>query len=152
MACLVLVERCSAVSEWRGGICSSWWGLVGTVGGDDGFTDRASPSTPLPPADGRSPLRRQHGPSRPSTPLHALTHAHTYVTKRDEELRMRTTEKCNTESPAVRRVVTHRLHTHAQNRRLRSRVLLLLRYVFTSLGSLVDEIIFKQRQQQQLRR
>lgn len=91
-------------------------GCVGTVGGGDGFTDRASPSTPLPPADGPplrdTTVRRAHR----RRCMHARTHAHTHVTKRDEELRMRTAEKCNTESPAARRVVTHTHRTDDYDR------------------------------------
>lgn len=110
---------------------ASWWGWIGTVGGDDGFTDRASPSTPLPPTDG-PPLRLHDGPSRPSMPLHARTHVRTNVTKRDGELRMRTTEKCNTESPAAWRVVTHRSHTHAQTTTIARTTTITLRRVFLS--------------------
>lgn len=76
---------------------------------------------PIGPHSAYTTVRRAHR----CRCMHARTHSRTYnVTKRDGELRMRTTEKCNTESPAAWRVVTHRSHTHAQNRRLRSRVLL----------------------------
>lgn len=107
-ACLVQVVR-----WWSGTVWLAYRGgglVVGTVGGGDGTVSRIAHQLP------RRRSRRPPDPHRRSVaPIDArCTHARMHVTKRDGLLRTRTTEKCNTESPTARGVLSHtaRTHTH----------------------------------------
>jgi len=62
---------------------------------------------PMDPHSADTTVRRAHR----RRCMHARTHAHTHVTKRDEELRMRTAEKCNTESSGTACCHTPLAHT-----------------------------------------